>query len=79
MSFLENLLNSHHSTVEAVFVLSEENVEEEYYESENEEQVVEVPVICEGSAFYVCSECGCNLTEIPYYNRYYCENCGLHY
>ena len=60
-----------------MFVLSED-VEDES-EFETEEQIVEVPVIYEGSAFYVCSECGSNLTEIPYYNRYYCENCGLHY
>jgi hypothetical protein len=61
-----------------VFILSEDVIEESDYESEPE-QVIEVPVIYEGSAFYVCSECGCALTEIPYYNRYYCENCGLHY
>jgi allophanate hydrolase subunit 1 len=62
-----------------VLVLSEDVEDESNYESEPEEHVIEVPVIYEGSAFYVCSECGCNLTEIPYYNRYYCENCGLHY
>jgi predicted RNA-binding Zn-ribbon protein involved in translation (DUF1610 family) len=28
---------------------------------------------------YVCSNCGGLLTEIPTYNRFYCENCGLHY
>jgi len=28
---------------------------------------------------YVCSSCGAPLTEIPLYNRFYCENCGLHY
>ncbi|MFI5449838.1 MAG: hypothetical protein ACHQ03_08785 [Candidatus Bathyarchaeia archaeon] len=28
---------------------------------------------------YVCSSCGAPLTEIPTYNRFYCENCGLHY
>jgi predicted amidophosphoribosyltransferase len=51
--------------------------------SEVEEQemeiVVEMPVVEDGSYLYVCSECGSDLTEIPYYNRYYCENCGLHY
>jgi len=45
----------------------------------DEEVVVEIPVIDSGSYMYVCSECGSDLTEIPYYNRYYCENCGLHY
>jgi allophanate hydrolase subunit 1 len=62
-----------------VLVLSEDVEDESIYESEPEEQFIEVPVIYEGSAFYVCSECGSNLTEIPYYNRYYCESCGLHY
>jgi hypothetical protein len=28
---------------------------------------------------YVCVSCGSPLTEIPTYNRFYCENCGLHY
>jgi hypothetical protein len=28
---------------------------------------------------FVCSSCGYPLTEIPAYNRFYCENCGLHY
>jgi allophanate hydrolase subunit 1 len=62
-----------------VLILSEDVEEDSNYESEPEQQVIEVPVIYEGSAFYACSECGCGLTEIPYYNRYYCENCGLHY
>lgn len=50
-----------------------------------EEAAVEVvielvfPEVEVGSYLYVCSECGNDLTEIPYYNRYYCENCGLHY
>lgn len=46
---------------------------------EEVEIVVEVPVVESGSYLYVCSECGNTLTEIPYYNRFYCENCGLHY
>jgi len=62
-----------------VFVLPEDVEEESMGESEVEEQVVEIPIIDEGSCFYVCSECGYGLTEIPNYNRYYCENCGLHY
>ena len=61
-----------------MFVLAAD-VEESDFETEPEEQVIEVPVIYEGSVYCVCSECGCSLTEIPYYNRYYCENCGLHY
>jgi hypothetical protein len=59
--------------------MSEDVEDESNYDFEPEELVIEVPVIYEGSAFYVCSECGTSLTEIPYYNRYYCENCGLHY
>ena len=59
----------------------------EYEEDEGEEEpaedeleiVLEVPVVESGSYLYVCSECGNTLTEIPYYNRFYCENCGLHY
>ena len=41
--------------------------------------IIEIPVMESGSYLYVCSECGADLTEIPYYNRYYCQNCGLHY
>jgi protein-arginine kinase activator protein McsA len=56
---------------------------EEDQDVENEagevEIVLEVPVVEGGSYLYVCSECGNTLTEIPYYNRFYCENCGLHY
>ena len=52
---------------------------EEGWDELTEEIIVEVPVVEAGSYYYVCSECGCDLTEIPYYNRYYCENCGLHY
>jgi hypothetical protein len=59
----------------------------EFYEVEVEcaepaeyfEIVVEGPMISGGSYLYVCSECGNDLTEIPYYNRFYCESCGLHY
>ena len=57
-----------------MFLLAED---EEVIESEPAE--IEVPVIIEGSYYYVCDECGCALTEVPYYNRYFCENCGLHY
>lgn len=52
---------------------------EEGWDEPTEEIIVEAPVVEAGSYYYVCSECGCDLTEIPYYNRYYCENCGLHY
>ena len=57
-------------------------VEETIYE---EEAPCEVELVLEGPVFeslgdlYVCSNCGCPLTEIPTYNRFYCENCGLHY
>lgn len=44
-----------------------------------QELVVEIPVVDAGEYVYVCEECGSELTEIPYYNRYYCANCGLHY
>ncbi len=60
------------------------------YEYVREEQVLdegseEVETVClvpvEGSYdyVYVCAECGSELTEIPYYNRFYCGICGLHY
>jgi hypothetical protein len=63
---------------------SEDEVEDED-EEEIEEQEVEAEIYVEdplfegGSYLYVCSECGSELTEIPYYNRFYCESCGLHY
>jgi hypothetical protein len=60
--------------------LSEDEEEQEFEEpAEEAEIVVEMPVAEGGSYLYVCSECGSGLTEIPYYNRYYCEKCGLHY
>jgi len=51
----------------------------EVEEEQEMEIVVEMPIVDDGSDIYVCAECGNDLTEIPYYNRYYCENCGLHY
>jgi hypothetical protein len=58
----------------------EDEVEDEVEEQEVEvEIVVEDPLFEGGSYLYVCEECGHDLTEIPYYNRFYCENCGLHY
>jgi len=48
-------------------------------EPAEEEVVVLMPVAESGSFLYVCSECGTQLTEIPYYNRFYCETCNLHY
>ena len=49
-------------------------------ESPDEEQEgLEVQSVELENYFYVCSECGYCLTEIPSYNRYYCESCGLHY
>jgi|GEM_PF-1128873 len=55
--------------------------EEEVCEDDGSEAeyVLVMPVADSGCYLYVCAECGCNLTEIPYYNRFYCENCGLHY
>jgi len=46
---------------------------------EEEELVVEGPMFEILGDMYVCSSCGYPLTEIPTYNRFYCENCGLHY
>ncbi len=60
-----------------------EDVEEEQVVEEEEpsdvEEAVELPVAESGYHLYVCSQCGSALTEIPYYNRFLCENCGLHY
>jgi anaerobic ribonucleoside-triphosphate reductase len=53
--------------------------QEQEMEEYPEEIVIELPFTEGGSYLYVCSECGCDLTEIPYYNRFYCQNCGLHY
>jgi hypothetical protein len=64
--------------------LSEEEVQDEVEEFIVEEPVEEF-IITEGPVFeilgdiYVCSNCGADLIEIPTYNRFYCENCGLHY
>ena len=43
------------------------------------EYVIEAPFADSGYYLYVCSQCGSPLTEIPAYNRFLCENCGLHY
>jgi rRNA maturation endonuclease Nob1 len=59
--------------------LYEYEEEQDVEEPVEEVEVIEVPVVESGSYLYVCSECGNILTEIPYYNRFYCENCGLHY
>jgi predicted amidophosphoribosyltransferase len=50
--------------------------EESPYEKELAAEGVVLDVLGE---MYVCSNCGARLTEIPTYNRFYCENCGLHY
>jgi hypothetical protein len=57
-----------------VFALSEEESLDE-----EEELIVETLVLDMLGDMYVCSNCGGRLTEIPTYNRFYCENCGLHY
>jgi len=54
--------------------LSEEGWPDEELELEVEEPIFEIL-----GDVYVCSSCGCPLTEIPEYNRFYCEYCGLHY
>jgi len=59
--------------------LSEETGEMIEEENEAAEIIVEIPVAEGGTYLYVCEQCGSNLTEIPTYNRFYCENCGLHY
>jgi len=56
------------------FLLSEEGWPDEELELEVEEPIFEIL-----GDVYVCSSCGCPLTEIPEYNRFYCEYCGLHY
>jgi len=53
-----------------------ESASEEFAEPEI---IIEVPVASGGSYLYICEQCGSELTEIPYYNRYYCEYCNLHY
>jgi predicted amidophosphoribosyltransferase len=57
----------------------EQDMEEGAVEFEMDFEVPVVLVAESGGYVYVCSECGSDLTEIPYYNRYYCESCGLHY
>ena len=59
--------------------MSEETEEEMLEEEEPAEIIVEIPIAEGGNYLYICEQCGSDLTEIPYYNRYYCENCGLHY
>ena len=51
----------------------------EEQELDEVELLVEVPAVEILGDLYVCAACGQRLTEIPEYNRYYCENCGLHY
>ena len=53
--------------------------EEEQFEDDEVELIVDMPVFEILGDLYVCSNCGSRLTEIPAYNRFYCENCGLHY
>jgi rRNA maturation endonuclease Nob1 len=44
------------------------------------EEPIEIEIVAaSGGYVYVCEECGGELEEIPYYNRYYCARCGLHY
>ena len=53
--------------------------EEILVDSDVEFVVDDQPVYAVLGDLYVCASCGSPLTEIPAYNRYYCENCGLHY
>jgi hypothetical protein len=53
--------------------------EEVLVDSDVEFVVEAPPVYAVLGDLYVCAYCGSPLTEIPAYNRYYCENCGLHY
>jgi hypothetical protein len=71
---LESLLKVQRGSVNGVFALSEEESSDEEVEI-----VIEAPVFDVLGDMYVCSSCGGRLTEIPTYNRFYCENCGLHY
>jgi len=48
-------------------------------EMDEVELIVDAPVFEVLGDLYVCCECGTRLTEVPEYNRFYCENCGLHY
>jgi len=59
--------------------LSDDFTDEEQTTEEPMDVVVEIPIVETGTFLYVCEQCGGNLTEIPYYNRYLCENCELHY
>ena len=59
--------------------MSEEMEYEIMEEDEPAEVIVEIPIAEGGTYLYVCEQCGSGLTEIPLYNRYYCEYCGLHY
>lgn len=74
-ALLESLLSVRRESDCGVFPLSEE----EEPPDEEGELIIETPVLDILGDMYVCSSCGGRLTEIPTYNRFYCENCGLHY
>jgi len=58
----------------------ETETEDEYVDEEPDVVEIEVvPATETGDYVYVCEECGNPLEYITYYNRHYCENCGLHY
>jgi hypothetical protein len=72
---LESLLN-----MPRLHICERSLLSEEVQFVDNEvELVYETPVFEILGDVYVCSNCGSRLTEIPAYNRFYCENCGLHY
>jgi hypothetical protein len=74
-AYLESLLNMPRLENCERFLLSEE----EQFVDDEVDLVYEMPVFDILGDVYVCSNCGSRLTEIPAYNRFYCENCGLHY
>ena len=61
--------------------MSDEALVESDVELELDDSMVfsSMPVFDVLGDLYVCSVCGSPLTEIPTYNRFYCQNCGLHY
>jgi hypothetical protein len=61
--------------------LSEDELVEDDVEFEFDDslELPILPVFDVRGDLYVCGACGSPLTEIPAYNRFYCQNCGLHY
>ncbi len=53
-------------------------MEEESFEGEEAIELVSVPFE-DVEYVWVCPDCGRPLTEILYYGRYYCKECGNHF